>query len=248
MLLSGKVMHARLAPKINQFIYNIYYLLLPLECIEDCSLNQYLALNRFGLHSFHTKDHGYRDQRSLRQWVSDIHQEHNIQMPNKIILMCMPRVLGYVFNPVSFWLGLDLKGNIKSIIYEVNNTFGESHSYICDASNYQPQSWLKAKKCLHVSPFLPVAGHYEFAFSIAKDNTKILINYHLNQKLTLKTSLVGKHTKLSKNLLLRKTLAQPLQSLKVIILIHYQALKLWQKNINFHKQPSPPSKQSSKYF
>lgn len=238
-------MHKRFLPKINCFNYQLFYLMLPLKCIEDKSIANKIAFNKFGLHSFYEKDHGFRDNRSLRSWALHIHQTNNIAMPAEITLICLPRVLGYVFNPVSFWIGTDEQQNITSIIYEVNNTFGETHSYICSADNLNSAGWLKAGKQLHVSPFFPVSGHYEFNIQFSKYQSKILINYFQAAELKLATSLCSSHTKLNRKVLNSSLLKNPLMAIKVIGLIHYQAIKLLIKKAKFHKQPKPPETSST---
>ena len=92
-------MHQRLIPRKNAFKYDVYYLGIPLSQIESNTIGETLNLNRFGLHSFYEKDHGYRDGSSLKAWLNDMFDAYKIEKPKEVFLISMPRILGYVFNP-----------------------------------------------------------------------------------------------------------------------------------------------------
>jgi len=236
-------MHNRTLPRKNRFCYGVYYLAIPLDAIADGSLNTHLSLNRFGLHSFHTRDHGYRDGGSLRRWVEDMLSGYDVPKPEHITLLCMPRVLGYVFNPVSFWLCRDGRNNTYAIICEVNNTFGETHSYVCIRPQRRPVAtgaWIAAPKCFHVSPYLKREGHYRFRFDITAERCAIRIDYiNAAQQTMLITSLHGRFTELSGMELLKAFLSNPLVTVKTISMIHFQALRLTLKGIRYI--PKPPA-------
>ena len=102
-LINCEVMHQRLSPRKNAFRYDVYYLGIPLSQIESNAIGEILNLNRFGLHSFYEKDHGYRDGTSLKAWRYDMFDTYKFEKPKEVFLISMPRILGYVFNPVSFW-------------------------------------------------------------------------------------------------------------------------------------------------
>lgn len=266
-LLVADVMHKRCSPRINQFNYQVYYLSLPLDALESNDPHRLgqLRLNRWGLHSFYNKDHGYRDERPLRSWINDILSKYQQPLWQDITLICMPRVLGYVFNPVSFWICRDDKQAIKAVVCEVNNTFGQTHTYLCLATNKNQSStdtqalhdkeigtitaedWLVAEKCFHVSPFLPRQGEYRFRFNIEDTGIYINIDYYEDgQQKTLLTSLKGKTTLLSRQARLKAFMSCPWVTLKAITLIHYQALKLVLKKIHFFKLPTQHADKDSK--
>jgi len=134
-LLTGKVMHGRLFPKRNNFTYGIYYLTIPLSKLG----NLQIAHNRFAPLSFYDRDHGNCDGSDLESWARTILNDHNLDKANgDITLICMPRIFGYVFNPVSFWLCHDKKKNLRAVLCEVHNTFGERHTYICSHKDQRP--------------------------------------------------------------------------------------------------------------
>ncbi|MCH9798646.1 MAG: DUF1365 domain-containing protein [Betaproteobacteria bacterium] len=236
-LLTGKVMHKRLFPKQNAFQYGIYYLALPLSQLAKMPL----AYNRFASLSFFDKDHGPCDGSSLDIWARAILREHNIQADGEITLVCMPRVFGYAFNPVSFWLCQDKAGQIRAVLCEVHNTFGERHTYLCAHEDRRPVnelSLLFAEKLFHVSPFLAREGHYEFRFDVHDDVFNVVINLHHEEghKLLI-TSLTGKLQALTKSSLRYAFWHYPLVTLKAIVMIHWQALKLVVKGIKYMPKP-----------
>ena len=174
----GSVVHHRLRPSVHQFQYPNYFILLPMRSLQttpekDCPL----AINQAGLLSFHHQDHGLGGANAL-SWIESVLQENKINdADGEIWLQTYPRVLGFVFKPVSFWYCFNKDKILRAVVAEVNNTFGERHCYLLD-----PVSWaqtVSAKKVFHVSPFCDVAGHYEFNF-----NLKIKITIKFYQVLT----------------------------------------------------------------
>ena len=229
---TAKVIHKRLFPKVNQFTYGVYYVALPLPAAKLPSR----------LLSFHNKDHGARDGSDVGAWARNLLKTYGLDaLVENITLITMPRVLGYVFNPVSFFMCLDKDKQLRAVICEVHNTFGEQHSYFCantDQAPLSPDEWLEADKLFHVSPFLPRNGHYKFRFALAENGLGIWIDYYdVEQNKQLITSLTGKFTPLDSVALSRVFWSHPLVTLKVIALIHWQAVKLTSKGIRYIANP-----------
>jgi uncharacterized protein len=229
---TAKVMHKRLFPKVNQFTYGVYYVALPLPALSLPSR----------LLSFYNKDHGARDGSDVGAWARNILAEYGLNdIISHITLITMPRVLGYVFNPVSFYMCLDNDKKLRAVIAQVHNTFGEQHSYLCaraDHAPISPDEWLEADKLFHVSPFLPRNGHYKFRFAIADEQLGIWIDYYDEESnKQLLTALTGKFTPLNAASMRRVFWSHPLVTLKVITLIHWQALKLTGKGIRYTIKP-----------
>jgi DUF1365 family protein len=156
--------------------------------------------------------------------------------------MAQPRVLGHVFNPVSFWLAHDDEGLLRAVIAEVTNTYGDRHSYLCfreDRAPIERTDTLTASKIFHVSPFQPVEGGYTFRFDIRPDKIGIWIDYSAGNGGLLAT-LVGKRRPLTTGSMIRSAVRRPLGSRRVLGLIHWQALKLWWKGAEFRVRPNPP--------
>ena len=234
-------MHKRLLPKTNSFTYGVYYLVLPITHIYEKIVTNYLAINKFSFLSFHEKDHG-NHKGNIDTWIKDIIKQYGINhLINDIILIAMPRVLGYVFNPISLWLCFDKDKQLRAVLCEVNNTFGENHSYLCAHHNgdiIKSNDWLKAEKLFHVSPFLKREGHYKFRFSIHENTLGVWIDfYNITGEKQIITSLIGRLQPLTKSSLRKAWLRHPLVTLKTIFLIHWQALKIISKGIKYISKP-----------
>lgn len=237
-LLFSRVMHCRLLPKRNHFNYGLYYLAIPLNAIDSLPL----ARNRFSLLSFYDRDHGKRDGSCLADWAQAIFAEHQLDTRDgQITLVCMPRVLGYVFNPVSFWLYRNRHNQLLAVLCEVNNTFGERHTYLCARGDGQALSGndiLQGKKVFHVSPMLERDGNYQFRFDISEEKFNIWIDFiNAKQQKQLITSLKGDFAPMTKPHLRKAFWGYPLLTFKVITLIHWQALKLLAKGIQYLSKP-----------
>jgi DUF1365 family protein len=237
-LLFGDVMHKRLFPKVNAFLYRIYYLDLDLDTLDQAPITQ----EKFGAMSLYRKDHGALDGSDLAQWARDILTKHNITEANgSIRMICMPRIFGYVFNPVSFWLCHDKNGALRAVISEVNNTFGERHSYLCAHTDHRPitkNDVITAQKIFHVSPMMEREGHYEFRFADQPDKFGVWIDYFdAGGKKKLLTSLVGNYEDMSKRSLRKAFWRVPVVTFKTMALIHWQAVKILLKGIKYIAKP-----------
>ena len=192
--------------------------------------------------SFHTKDHGARDDSSMTDWIENILDSYNLgETITNIMLVSMPRILGYVFNPVSFWMCYDACGDLRAVLSEVNNTFGETHSYVSLHDDHRPilpNDVLSAAKVFHVSPFLKREGHYTFRFADTPSKLGIWIDfYDAEGNKQLETALTGTHSPMSKLSLRKAFWTHPLVTLKAITLIHWQAIKIMAKKIRYISRP-----------
>lgn len=242
-ILNAKVMHRRLFPKANEFIYGMYYLALPLSRLSTLADGWRMGVDAPGIVSFHTKDHGGRDGGDLRIWIDNILKKLNINgVEGEVILVCLPRILGYVFNPVSFWLCHDKAGNLRAVLCEVNNTFGENHNYVCVPENGEiigPGIKMETMKVFHVSPFMPRDGHYDFRFSVTDKGLGVWIDYYdKNGNKQLLTSVTGTFQPMNRQSLRNAFWAHPLVTFKTIGLIHWQAVKLWVKGVKYVPKPA----------
>lgn len=244
-IVDATVVHRRLRPRENAFRYKVGYLCLGLGSLESVA-GRWLKLDRRGLVSFRQADHGARDGSDLQTWLKEILQQHGLaeHCNGEVVLMTMPRMLGYVFNPVSFWFCRDKAGAVRAVLCEVNNTFGESHCYLVgheDQAPIQPDQWLEGRKVFHVSPFLPIEGGYRFRFRLDEEHAHVDVNYHDAQGLMLSTSVGGHREALDDRSVLRRFLGNPTMTFGVVARIHWQALHLWRKRARFYSKPAPPS-------
>ena len=231
---NGKVIHKRFKPKKHFFKYKVFSLLIDLSELEklDKKIN-FFSYNKFNLISFFDKDHGDRDGSSVINWVKKNLKENDVNCENiRIKLLCYPRILGYVFNPLSIFYVYDKNDKLISLLYEVKNTFGEQHTYIFKIKENNLLQHNCEKK-FHVSPFIEMNCSYFFRTLKPADKISIIIDqYQLNEKI-LYASQDGKRTDFTTSELIKSYLKHPLMTFKVIAAIHFEAFKLWTKGIKF---------------
>ena len=244
----GETFHGRHGGVKNAFRYGVDYVLLDAEA--EPRAPGLFSRNRGNLLSLHDRDHGGPPgQGRGAAWVREVLQAHGITLPwLRIELLTQPRVLGHVFNPVSFWLCRDGTGALRTVIAEVTNTFGDRHSYLCyhdDLAAITREDTLTARKIFHVSPFQEIAGEYRFRFDIAADKIGIWIDFRDGENGVLAT-LVGRRAPLTNGSILAACLRRPFGSRRVLALIHWQALKLFLKGARYHTRPAPPVEEVSR--
>jgi len=239
----GRVMHRRLRPAANRFVYRVFFLAIPLARVESLD-NRWFGVNRPNLFSFRFADYGARDGSHPLDWIRGLLAREGLAAADgEVWLQTFPRVLGYVFNPVSFWFCHDRDGRLRAILAEVANTFGERHGYLLahpDARPILPEDTLAARKHFHVSPFCPVAGGYRFRFVRREGRALARIDYHDDAGDLLHTSISGEAVPYSAAALLRAFASHPWMTAAVIARIHWQAAKLWAKRVPFFAKPAPP--------
>ncbi|TVO77903.1 DUF1365 domain-containing protein [Sedimenticola selenatireducens] len=244
-IVQGKVMHFRRRPFENRFVYPVFYLLF--NCDEFDKHNSWLfGVNRRRPLSLHFEDYG--DGGDPRLWLRALLKQQGVtDCPGTIWLHSFPRVFGYAFNPVNFWYCERADGSIGAVVAEVNNTFGDRHCYLLrlDAERAEDQT-LQAIKQMHVSPFYPVEGEYQFKFKMDFDAPHVWIDYLQSGELQLNTAIWGKSKPLTVSALFTALLKQPLLTVGVMVRIHWQALRLWLKGATFHQRPTPSSEEISR--
>jgi uncharacterized protein len=240
----GETFHGRKGAVTNSFRYGVDYVLLDPDTSRGPRL---FSRNRGNLTSVHDADHGGAPGQGRGvAWARTVLSDHGIA-PARILLLAQPRMLGHVFNPVSFWLAEDTRGALMAAIAEVSNTYGDRHSYLCAHDDRRPirsDDTLTATKIFYVSPFQPVEGQYQFRFDIRPNRIGIWIDY-TSAKGGVFTNLIGPRTPLTNRGIIRACLRRPFGSRRVLALIHWQALKLALKGAKFRTRPAPPSEEIS---
>ena len=234
----GNVIHKRFKPKKHFFKYRVFSLLLDLSEINLIQKKiSFFSYNRFNLISFFDKDHGNRDGSNLKDWVIKNIQKYNIETKNiRIKLLCYPRILGYVFNPLSVFFIYNEDYSLVAILYEVKNTFGEQHTYVFKTENQLKFIENKCKKKFFVSPFMDLDSTYYFKILYPEDTLSVVIDQRDNLGKLLFASQDGKKINLSSKNLLFSYLKHPLMTFKIISAIHFEALRLWIKGIKIVKK------------
>jgi DUF1365 family protein len=204
-----------------------------------------VAWNRRGLVAFHDRDHGPRDGTPLAAWMRELLARERIGADGEIVLYAFPRMLGYVFNPVSFWVCHRANGSVAAVLAEVNNTFGETHHYLLAHPQGEPLKsgeTLAARKDFHVSPFCDVRGHYTFRFHFGPDRWLARIDYFdgESESVLLETHVSGKVQALNSSAVRGLLWRYRWFTLAVVVRIHWHALRLWAKHVPFFAKPLPP--------
>ncbi len=244
---SGSVMHRRLVPPLFRFRYRHFGLLLDLDRLaSDTAGLRLLSRNRFNLFSFHDRDHGPRTGEPLRPWIDGVLHQAGIDLRGgHVRLLCMPRVFGYGFNPLSTWYCHAADGSLLAVLCEVRNTFGESHGYLLHQNGQPLADTVRSEtaKQFHVSPFFPVDGHYRFHIRPPAETLGIGIQLIRNGRVQLIAGQYGRRRLLTDRALLGLALRYPFGALKVMAAIHWQALKLWLRGARYHAKPQPPQQE-----
>ena len=241
----GQVMHQRMRPAPNAFNYPTYFLMLPMRSLHRHGSGA-LAHNRRSALSFFDRDHGDGGDNAV-DWLDALLLREGVEdATGELWLHTYPRVLGYTFKPVSFWYCHRLDGSLRAIVVEVNNTFGERHCYLLDEPQYGQE--LRADKVFHVSPFCTLAGGYRFRFMRSEKNgeqkTVARIDYHDSldddAAALLQTSVSGTLEPVTAASLRKALWRYPAMTLGVMARIHWQAFRLWRKQVPFVSKPDSP--------
>jgi DUF1365 family protein len=251
LLVRGTVRHARLRPVEHAFVYPVQFMRVRADLLDSARLPWLFSYNRFNLFSIHDSDHGFNGQ-PIAQAISDNLRALGINDADGALwLHTFPRVLGFSFNPVSFWFCERREGTLRAIVCEVNNTFGDRHCYVIandDGAALRQGQQHSAPKRMFVSPFNPVEGGYRFrlmnrAASGDPDAGRAVarIDYADAQGDILHTSISGTWEPATASALATAFLRAPLQALAVVLRIHWQALRLWCKRVPLlhHRVPDP---------
>ncbi len=243
-LYPSRVMHRRLVAPLYRFVYRLFHVLLDVDRIDELSRGLRLfSHNRFNLASFHDRDHGDGAPGGLRAWAERLLAADGIRLGGgRIRLLCLPRILGFAFNPIAIWYCEHRDGTLRAVIAEVRNTFGEKHSYLL-ASAGRPMTYegpYEKAKGFHVSPFMDLVGRYRFRFSEPGETVRVLIHETREGAPLLDATLAGERRALTDGALLREVMRMPWMTLKVVAGIHWEALKLWLRGARFHRKPEPP--------
>jgi DUF1365 family protein len=232
-------------PKKHRLTYSVFSFLFDIDELPKLDQQyRFFSHNRFNLFSFWNKDYGPSDQQPLRPYVEGLLSEAGIEMNHgSIRLLCYPRLFGYVFNPLSVYYCYNSADHLKAIIYEVSNTFGERHSYVIDVMSEGGKTIHQTcDKSFYVSPFMEMNCTYHFSMRPPGDSISVMINQTDDEGTILKACFTGKEAEISDRQLLSLLARYPLMTLKVMVGIHWEALKLWRKGLKLIARPQAPKK------
>lgn len=242
-LYRGWVTHERTRPRRHRLRYRVFWLLLDLDQID--ALGERLRLfsrGRFNLLGFHDRDHGDAgDSRPLRAQIEGLLSQAGVQAGGRIELLTMPRVLGFVFNPISVYYAHRPDGGLAGVVYEVTSTFRERRFYVLPVSPHDAAIGRIRQGCaksLYVSPFMDMDMRYAFRGRAPGETVGLtVLGDDANGRL-ISASLAARRRPLTDRAILAACLAMPLLTLKVVAAIHWEALKLFLKGVPLTRKPA----------
>jgi len=241
----GTIRHRRREPTSHEFRYRTYQVLLDLEELDELARGiRWMGVNGPGLTSFHDSDHLGARRAPVREKLADWMARQGADLgDDRVLLLTNLRVLGHVFNPVSYYYCLRPDGSLRRVVAEVNNTFGDTLCYLLD--DLQPHGarsfTASCRKRLHVSPFIGMEEiTYEWTLTAPEQRLTVHIDERRAGRKFFDATLQMERRPLTASALARIMLRHPLTPLHTVARIHWQALKLWRKRVPVHRRPPPP--------
>lgn len=240
-LYRGHTQHARYIPFEQSFSYKLFLIDIDIDRLEGAGAqSRCFSTDHFGLFSFRRHDHGHRKDEPLRPWAESMFMRAGVELQGgPIRLITLPRHLFYKFAPISVWFGYDPDGALRGVIYEVNNTFGDTHSYVAPVAD--GKNLHEANKQLYVSPFFDVSGKYRFTIRAPNDRLSLVIENIENGERTHMANIMAKRAPATSAAFLRAALTRPFSSLGVMLAIHFEAFKLWFRKAGYRPRPAAPA-------
>ena len=238
----GRVIHVRLRPFGHRFVYRVFSVLLDLDRLSEAGkMSPLFSIGRFNLLSFREADHGPRDGTSLQTHIGARLAENGLDLTGgRVLLLCYPRVLGIVFNPLSVYYCYKADGSLAALVYEVRNTFGGLHAYVAPIEapeRINGEIRQERDKIFYVSPFLDMDMRYQFRIRPPGEEFAVRILESDPQGPIFSAAMNGQRKAFVTSNILRACAAVPMQTLKILGAIHWQALKLWLKGAKYHSEP-----------
>lgn len=245
-LYPGKVMHARLKPFGHRFTYRVFSCLFDIDRLDEVAqASPLFSVNRFNLAAFHERDHCPAGDMSagLRARVDTMLESCGLERPENVQLLAYPRLFGFVFNPISVYFCHDGAGELRTVIYEVRNTFGEHHTYVCpvEAGQLSEAGVRQSReKIFYVSPFIDLGARYHFRVLPPGDSVRVRILETEEGEPLLSATFAGEARPFTSAKLAGQLVRLPFMTLSIVAAIHWQALKLWWKGATFFSRGAPP--------
>jgi DUF1365 family protein len=238
-LYTGLVVHQRFKPRRHRLRYRLAQMLFDLDAMPSLRL---FSHNRFNLVSFYDRDHLDGSGSGLRGQVEQALAGAGLRPDGgPVRLLCMPRILGHAFNPISVFFCHRCDGSLLALIYEVNNTFGQRHCYLIPIDDPGAATIRQhCAKAFHVSPFMRMDMTYRFCVVPPDETTAVVVHGDDAEGRVITASFTGRRQQLSDAALLGMLLRHGLLSIKVLAAIHWEAVRLWLKGLRIQPRPSPP--------
>jgi DUF1365 family protein len=238
----GDVMHQRMKPFGHRFRYRVFSMAIDLDRLDEADrLSALFSVNKRNAVSFHESDHGGRI--GARAHADELLAQVGLRA-RRIVLVCYPRILGYVFNPLSVYHAYDRHDQLIAMIYEVRNTFGERHTYVCPIGSGEVSDTGVRQSCdkiFHVSPFIEMGMRYNFRMLPPGKEIRWRILETDADGPLLAATFSGRQVGFTTRNLAWLTAAVPFLPIKIVGGIHWEALKLWLKGAKYISKPAPPA-------
>lgn len=240
------VMHRRLAPKVHQFRYRIFMFCMDLDELDALAARlPIFSRNRLNLFAFYDADHLAPDGGSVREKLDHYLATQDATLPPgaRVRLVTLPRVLGYVFNPVSFYFCFEASGAPRCAVVQVGNTFGEQKLFLIRAPQLDGGFRLETPKHFYVSPFSALDLRFDLKLRVPAESMEVHIDDWEGDARVLLTALTGTRAALTTSRLCWFGVKYPLVTLKVIAMIHWEAFRLWLRRLPWHRKADQPGLQ-----
>lgn len=244
-LYSGSVYHKRHQPFEHDFRYKVFTFFIDLDALTQKNKWRFLSYNRFNLFSITDKNHAKRDGTNIKSWIIETAQERGVDLSSgQIMMLTFPRILGWAFTPITIYFCYDAEKALKAILYQVKNTFGEQHSYFMPVltEHLKAGGWIEQQcdKIFYVSPFIQRDCVYKFRLKEPSDTLDIAIHQFQPDGKILTATWDGRANPLNDGHMIRAFFSIPMQMVKIIVGIHWEAIKLWIKGAKYYQRPAPP--------
>jgi len=224
-------------PFERRFSYGLFLIDLDIDRLDEVGRSSILfSVDKPNLFSFRRKDHGSREDSPLRPWAEDKFSQAGVYLDGgEIRLVTFARHWFYKFAPISLWFGHGPDGELRGVIYEVNNTFGETHAYVAAVRDAREQHI--ADKRLHVSPFFDVTGKYRFTLRSPQDGLGVVVESLVDDARVHMANIKARRLPVTSGGLLRTAVAKPFASLGVSLAIHWEAFQIWRRGAKYRSRP-----------
>ena len=241
-ILDGRTTHSRRIPFEQSFSYKIFMIEVDIDRLPEADqVSSVFSVDRPNLFSFHQKDHGDRSGEHLRPWAEEVFAGAGVNISGcSVRRASFPRHLFYKFAPISLWTAFDSAGAPVGVIYEVNNTLGDSHSYVAEIG--MGTSTHEADKSLYVSPFFDVSGRYCFKYHPTEHRLDLVVTTVEDGVVSHVANIASQRRLATTNAFLAASVRRPANTLGVTAGIHFEALKLWLKGAGYRSRPEAPKR------